>query len=57
MHGGGYVMGSVESHRCLLERLAVAVKGRVLALDYRLAPEVPFPAPGRGPNAKLIITR
>ena len=45
VHGGGYVMGSVESHRCLLERLAVAVKGRVLALDYRLAPEVPFPAP------------
>ena len=45
LHGGGYVMGSVESHRCLLERLAVAIKGRVLALDYRLAPEAPFPAP------------
>ena len=45
VHGGGYVMGSVESHRCLLERLAVAIRGRVLALDYRLAPETPFPAP------------
>lgn len=45
VHGGGYVMGSVESHRCMLERLAVAVQGRVLALNYRLAPEAPFPAP------------
>jgi len=44
LHGGGYVMGSVRSHRPLLERLALAVQGRVLALDYRLAPEAPFPA-------------
>ena len=44
LHGGGYVMGSVRSHRPLLERLALAVEGRVLALDYRLAPEAPFPA-------------
>ena len=45
VHGGGYVMGSTESHRCMLERLAVAIDGRVLALNYRLAPEAPFPAP------------
>ncbi|MGR8920794.1 MAG: alpha/beta hydrolase [Gammaproteobacteria bacterium] len=44
VHGGGYVMGSVQSHRMMLERLAVAVRGRVLALNYRLAPEHPFPA-------------
>ena len=43
-HGGGYVMGSALSHRALTERLAVAVGGRVLAVNYRLAPEHPFPA-------------
>lgn len=43
-HGGGYVIGSIDSHRPLLERLCVATGGRVLALDYRLAPENPFPA-------------
>ncbi len=45
LHGGGYLLGSTESHRVLLERLARAVAGRVLALNYRLAPEAPFPAP------------
>ena len=43
-HGGGYVMGSALSHRALVERLAVAIGGRVLAVNYRLAPEHPFPA-------------
>lgn len=45
LHGGGYVFGSTTSHRPLLERLARATGGRVLGLDYRLAPEHPFPAP------------
>lgn len=45
LHGGGYVFGSVTSHRPLLERLARATGGRVLGLNYRLAPEHPFPAP------------
>ena len=44
LHGGGYVLGSVQSHRVMLEVLAVAVGCRVLALNYRLAPEAPFPA-------------
>lgn len=44
VHGGGYVMGSVQSHRAMLERLAKACGCRVLALNYRLAPEAPFPA-------------
>ncbi len=44
LHGGGYVFGSVQSHRVLLERLAIACGCRVLALNYRLAPEAPFPA-------------
>lgn len=44
LHGGGYVLGSIDSHRVLLERLAKAIGSRVLALNYRLAPEAPFPA-------------
>ena len=44
LHGGGYVLGSVQSHRALIERLARAMGGRILAIDYRLAPEAPFPA-------------
>lgn len=43
-HGGGYVLGSVHSHRDMCERLSRAAKARVLSLDYRLAPENPFPA-------------
>jgi acetyl esterase/lipase len=45
LHGGGYVFGSVRTHRVLLAHLARAAKALVLALDYRLAPEMPFPAP------------
>ncbi len=44
LHGGGYVFGSPESHRDLTWRLAAAARIRVLAVDYRLAPEHPFPA-------------
>ena len=43
-HGGGYVMGSALSHRALIERLVVATGGKLLAVNYRLAPEHPFPA-------------
>jgi acetyl esterase/lipase len=44
LHGGGYVLGSIDSHRDMCERLSRAAQARVLALDYRLAPEHPFPA-------------
>jgi epsilon-lactone hydrolase len=44
LHGGAYVSGSLESHRELCARLALACAAPVLALDYRLAPEHPFPA-------------
>jgi len=44
LHGGGYVLGSIHSHRDMCERLSRAAQARVLALDYRLAPEHPFPA-------------
>ncbi|HZU75302.1 MAG TPA: alpha/beta hydrolase fold domain-containing protein [Dehalococcoidia bacterium] len=43
-HGGGYCLGSPESHRQLGARLARAAAARVLLPDYRLAPEHPFPA-------------
>ncbi|MGE0278793.1 MAG: alpha/beta hydrolase [Nitrospiraceae bacterium] len=44
LHGGGYVIGSVESYRDMCERPSRAAKACVLAVDYRLAPEHPFPA-------------
>jgi monoterpene epsilon-lactone hydrolase len=43
-HGGGYVMGSINTHRAMVARIARASQARALALDYRLAPEHPFPA-------------
>lgn len=43
-HGGGYNIGSVESHRSMLTHLAARSGARVFAVDYRLAPEAPYPA-------------
>ncbi len=44
VHGGGYVIGSAVTHRRLCEDIARAGGCAVLNLDYRLAPEHPFPA-------------
>jgi epsilon-lactone hydrolase len=44
VHGGGYVIGSLNSHRHLVSEAGRAAKAWALALDYRLAPEHPFPA-------------
>jgi epsilon-lactone hydrolase len=44
LHGGAYVFGSPRSHAPLLARLARVTRARVVAVDYRLAPEHPFPA-------------
>lgn len=44
LHGGGYVAGSIDSHRNLTGNLAAAMGCRVFAADYRLAPEHPHPA-------------
>ena len=44
LHGGGYTMGSIRSHIPLVSRLAAACGSRALLVDYRLAPEHPFPA-------------
>jgi acetyl esterase/lipase len=43
LHGGGYTLGSIDTHRGLGSRIAQAAETRVLMLDYRLAPETPFP--------------
>jgi epsilon-lactone hydrolase len=45
LHGGGYVIGSLDSHRHLAAEAGRAAGARTLAVDYRLAPEHPFPAP------------
>lgn len=45
LHGGGYVVGSMRTHRVMLSHIARACGSKVLGLDYRLAPEHPFPAP------------
>jgi monoterpene epsilon-lactone hydrolase len=44
LHGGGYVIGSLDSHRHLVTEIGRAARARTLAIDYRLAPEHPFPA-------------
>jgi len=44
LHGGGYVIGSPRSHRHLAAAIASAGRMRAFVLDYRLAPEHPFPA-------------
>jgi len=44
LHGGGYVVGSINTHRGLAGRIAKAADARVLLIDYRLGPEDPFPA-------------
>jgi acetyl esterase/lipase len=43
-HGGGYCSGSLKSHRSLVGEAGRAARLRTLALEYRLAPEHPFPA-------------
>lgn len=44
LHGGGYAIGSIVSHRGLASRVARAAEARALLIEYRLAPEHPFPA-------------
>jgi epsilon-lactone hydrolase len=44
LHGGGYAIGSLNTHRRMAYDISAACGARVLLIDYRLAPEHPFPA-------------
>jgi acetyl esterase/lipase len=44
LHGGGYINGSPSHYRDFIWRIAAATSSTVLCIDYRLAPEHPFPA-------------
>ena len=44
LHGGSYNAGSINSHRSMVANLAAAANARAMIIDYRLAPEHPYPA-------------
>lgn len=43
LHGGAYIAGSIDTHRPLVGRLAIASKTKFISVEYGLAPEKPFP--------------
>ncbi len=53
-HGGGWVIGDLESHDPVCRSLAVASGCRLLSVDYRLAPEHPFPAAADDAYASFV---
>lgn len=53
-HGGGYTIGDLETHDGLCRRFCRELGATVIAVDYRLAPEHPFPA---GINDCLAVTK
>ena len=44
IHGGGYYRGSIDATRATVARISAEAKVRCLSIEYRLAPEHPFPA-------------
>jgi acetyl esterase len=53
-HGGGFALGSIESHALVASELASRAGVVVISVDYRLSPEHPFPA---GPDDAIAATR
>lgn len=43
-HGGGFIFGGLDSHDCACRRICVESGAIVIAVDYRVASEHPFPA-------------
>ncbi|MEM1436718.1 MAG: alpha/beta hydrolase [Pseudomonadota bacterium] len=54
LHGGGYVFGGLESHRDIAWRLSRAAGLNALVVDYRLAPEHPFPGAVEDATASFL---
>ncbi len=44
IHGGAFIYGSLQSHTAMVSHIALALKRNILMIDYRLAPEHPYPA-------------
>lgn len=44
LHGGGFIYGSIRSHRAMVSHIAAATGRKILFVEYSLAPEKPFPA-------------
>lgn len=44
IHGGGWVSGSIDTHSSICYRLSSELNRKVISIDYRLAPEYPYPA-------------
>ncbi|SHE85646.1 acetyl esterase [Kaistia soli DSM 19436] len=54
-HGGGFVLGNLDSHDIVCRRFAARADWLVLSVDYRLAPEYPYPAPVDDAYAGLLF--